>query len=73
MLMTCVKLRSSLLHTFYGLPNIQEFVLDIILGCPSQDVRLALLHQLSDLSQEVEEGKENGAHMVLEVLVVAFC
>ena len=55
--MLCVKLRNSLMHTFYSLPNMREFVLDIILGCPSQDVRLALLSQLTDLCQEVRNGK----------------
>jgi len=64
MLMTCVKLRSSLLHTFYSLPNMKDFVLDIIRGSPSQDVRLALLGQLTELCQDIQSGEWEGEWVI---------
>lgn len=57
LLMTCLKLRCSLLNIFYTLPRVGEFVIDILLGCPHPDVRLAMATQLNQLCQEIDTGK----------------
>lgn len=52
MLVTCLNLRRSMLDVFCSLPNIQDFIIDVVLGCPSEDVRscaVELFCQLCDL------------------------
>ena len=39
LLVTCLNLRHSMLDVFYSLPNVRDFTIDVVLGCPSEDVR----------------------------------
>ena len=55
--MTCLKLRHSLLNTFYKLPNVSEFICDVLLGCPHPDVRVAMAGQLNQLCADIDTGE----------------
>ena len=35
----CLQLRANLMNVFYYLPYVNEFIVDILVGCPSQQVR----------------------------------
>ena len=37
--MTCLNLRRSMLDVFCSLPNVGDFIIDVVLGCPRDDVR----------------------------------
>ncbi len=56
LLTTCLKLRSSLLNAFYTLPQVEEFVSDILTGCPHPDVRLSMATQLNQLCRDLDTG-----------------
>jgi len=53
LLVTCLKLRSSLLNIFYTLPYVEDFVMDILLGSPHADIRLSVVDQLDQLWQTI--------------------
>ncbi|XP_050400806.1 ubiquitin carboxyl-terminal hydrolase 24 isoform X1 [Patella vulgata] len=50
-LTACLKLRSELISSFYSLPCVSDFVIDILVGCPQVLIRKAALKRLYDLSQ----------------------
>ena len=54
--MTCLRLRSALLNIFYTLPLVEEFVVDVLLGCPHMDVRLSMGNQLIQLCRDIDTG-----------------
>ncbi len=56
LLVTCLKLRSSLLNIFYTLPHVEDFVIDILLGSPHVEIRLSVVDQLYQLCANVESG-----------------
>ena len=49
LLVTCLNLRRSMLDAFYELPNVREFIMDVLLGCPSDDVRVSAVELLCQL------------------------
>ena len=55
--MTCLKLRSQLLNIFYTLPQVDDFICDILLGCAHPDVRLAMANQLNQLCTDIDAGE----------------
>ena len=57
LLVTCLKLRSSLLNIFYTLPHVEEFVLDVLMGSPHPDVRAVLGDQFYQLCQMLDTGE----------------
>ena len=38
LLVMCLQLRSRLMNVFYGLPNLNEFIIDVLTGTPSEQV-----------------------------------
>ncbi|GFO40772.1 ubiquitin carboxyl-terminal hydrolase 24, partial [Plakobranchus ocellatus] len=50
-LVTCLQLRKELIASFYTLPCVADFILDLLVGCPIVDIREATLEQLVILSQ----------------------
>eukprot|EP00794_Sanderia_malayensis_P007934 gene7934-8789_t len=50
LLVMCLQLRTSLMNVFYYLPNVNEFIIDMLVGSPSLQVRLAGVHHLTILS-----------------------
>lgn len=51
LLVTCLQLRSQQLGSFYNLPSVADFVIDILLGSPSAEIRRVACDQLYTLSQ----------------------
>ncbi|XP_011781769.1 PREDICTED: ubiquitin carboxyl-terminal hydrolase 24, partial [Colobus angolensis palliatus] len=51
LLVTCLQLRSQQLASFYNLPCVADFIIDILLGSPSAEIRRAACDQLYTLSQ----------------------
>uniref|UniRef100_A0A8C3TC75 Ubiquitin carboxyl-terminal hydrolase 24 n=1 Tax=Chelydra serpentina TaxID=8475 RepID=A0A8C3TC75_CHESE len=51
LLVTCLQLRSQQLGSFYGLPCVADFIIDILLGSPSAEIRRVACDQLYTLSQ----------------------
>lgn len=57
LLITCLKLRSSLLNIFYTLPYVEDFVIDLLLGCPHPDIRISVVSQLGQLCKAIDTGE----------------
>ncbi|XP_040263747.1 ubiquitin carboxyl-terminal hydrolase 24 isoform X1 [Bufo bufo] len=51
LLVTCLQLRSQQLGSFYNLPSVTDFTIDILLGSPSAEIRRVACDQLYTLSQ----------------------
>ncbi|KAG8518952.1 Ubiquitin carboxyl-terminal hydrolase 24, partial [Galemys pyrenaicus] len=51
LLVTCLQLRSQQLASFYTLPCVADFIIDILLGSPSAEIRRVACDQLYTLSQ----------------------
>ncbi|XP_041648260.1 ubiquitin carboxyl-terminal hydrolase 24 isoform X3 [Cheilinus undulatus] len=51
LLVTCLQLRSQQLSSFYNLPSVNDFIIDILLGSPSGEIRRVACDQLYTLSQ----------------------
>ncbi|KAM4720758.1 ubiquitin carboxyl-terminal hydrolase 24 [Rhinophrynus dorsalis] len=51
LLVTCLQLRSQQLGSFYNLPSVADFTIDILLGSPSSEIRRVACDQLYTLSQ----------------------
>ncbi|OCT84877.1 ubiquitin carboxyl-terminal hydrolase 24 [Xenopus laevis] len=51
LLVTCLQLRSQQLASFYNLPSVADFTIDILLGSPSAEIRRVACDQLYTLSQ----------------------
>ncbi|XP_033116308.1 ubiquitin carboxyl-terminal hydrolase 24-like [Anneissia japonica] len=46
LLVACLQLRSQLLNSFYSLPSVNDFIIEILLASGHQDVRRAAMEQL---------------------------
>jgi len=56
LLVMCLQLRAKLMNVFYYLPNVNEFIIEILVGSPSQQVRSTAMKQLTILSEtEINE------------------
>ncbi|KAA0708793.1 Ubiquitin carboxyl-terminal hydrolase 24 [Triplophysa tibetana] len=51
LLVTCLQLRSQQLCSFYSLPSVNDFIIDILLGSSSCEIRHVACDQLYTLSQ----------------------
>ncbi|XP_076873154.1 ubiquitin carboxyl-terminal hydrolase 24 isoform X4 [Brachyhypopomus gauderio] len=51
LLVTCLQLRCQQLSSFYNLPCVSDFIIDILLGSPSGEIRRVACDQLYTLSQ----------------------
>uniref|UniRef100_A0A4W3HTX5 Ubiquitin carboxyl-terminal hydrolase 24 n=1 Tax=Callorhinchus milii TaxID=7868 RepID=A0A4W3HTX5_CALMI len=51
LLVTCLQLRCQQLGSFYNLPCVSDFTIDILLGSPSAEIRRVAWDQLYTLSQ----------------------
>ncbi|KAL3868453.1 hypothetical protein ACJMK2_041259 [Sinanodonta woodiana] len=78
-LVTCLQLRSELIATFYSLPCVSDFIIDILVGCSQADIRNAALDQFYLLSQtevSLMEGagthQQNPHQFLLQVLLKAY-
>eukprot|EP00795_Rhopilema_esculentum_P004483 gene4483-20726_t len=58
LLVMCLQLRPNLMNVFYYLPNVNEFIIDLLVGSSSMQVRKAAMTQLTILSEtEINEPK----------------
>ncbi len=51
LLVTCLQMRTAYIPTFYNLPLLKDFVIDTVLGSPSEGVRAQARDQLIRLSK----------------------
>ncbi|TNM87484.1 hypothetical protein fugu_005705, partial [Takifugu bimaculatus] len=51
LLVTCLQLRCQQLSSFYNLPSVNDFIIDILLGSPGEEIRRVACDQLYTLSQ----------------------
>ncbi len=51
LLVTCLQLRSKDIAFFYNLPYVADFIIETVLGSPSNDVRVAACDQLIRMSK----------------------
>uniref|UniRef100_A0A3B3YMA8 Ubiquitin carboxyl-terminal hydrolase 24 n=1 Tax=Poecilia mexicana TaxID=48701 RepID=A0A3B3YMA8_9TELE len=51
LLVTCLQLRCQQMSSFYTLPSVSDFIIDILLGSPSAEIRRVACDQLYTLSQ----------------------
>uniref|UniRef100_A0A3P8T208 Ubiquitin carboxyl-terminal hydrolase 24 n=1 Tax=Amphiprion percula TaxID=161767 RepID=A0A3P8T208_AMPPE len=51
LLVTCLQLRCQQLCSFYNLPSVSDFIIDVLLGSPSGEIRRVACDQLYTLSQ----------------------
>uniref|UniRef100_A0A4W4HLH8 Ubiquitin carboxyl-terminal hydrolase 24 n=1 Tax=Electrophorus electricus TaxID=8005 RepID=A0A4W4HLH8_ELEEL len=51
LLVTCLQLRCQQLSSFYNLPCVNDFIIDILLGSPSGEIRRVACDQLYTMSQ----------------------
>ncbi|XP_028977659.1 ubiquitin carboxyl-terminal hydrolase 24 isoform X2 [Esox lucius] len=51
LLVTCLQLRTQQLGSFYNLPCVSDFIIDILLGSASEEIRRVACDQLYTLSQ----------------------
>ncbi|XP_035031705.1 ubiquitin carboxyl-terminal hydrolase 24 isoform X5 [Hippoglossus stenolepis] len=56
LLVTCLQLRSQQLCSFYNLPSVNDFIIDVLLGSPSGEIRRVACDQLYTLSQSDTSG-----------------
>ncbi|MBN3302267.1 UBP24 hydrolase, partial [Amia calva] len=56
LLVTCLQLRCQQLCSFYNLPCVSDFIIDILLGSPSGEIRRVACDQLYTLSQTDSSG-----------------
>lgn len=81
-LVACLQLRSELLASFYTLPCVSDFIIDILVGCSQSDIRNSALDQFYLLSQtqispnegsSVNSGGHQTPHQfILKVLLKAY-
>ncbi|GCB74652.1 hypothetical protein scyTo_0003743, partial [Scyliorhinus torazame] len=72
LLVTCLQLRCQQLGSFYILPCVSDFIIDILLGSPSAEIRRVACDQLYTLSQtdtstnpEIQKPNQFLLHVVL--------
>ncbi|XP_076009077.1 ubiquitin carboxyl-terminal hydrolase 24 isoform X4 [Genypterus blacodes] len=51
LLVTCLQLRCQQICSFYNLPSVNDFIIDVLLGSPSGEIRRVACDQLYTLSQ----------------------
>ncbi|KAF3691160.1 Ubiquitin carboxyl-terminal hydrolase 24 [Channa argus] len=51
LLVTCLQLRCQQFCSFYNLPSVSDFIIDVLLGSPSGEIRRVACDQLYTLSQ----------------------
>ncbi|KAJ3599696.1 hypothetical protein NHX12_033652, partial [Muraenolepis orangiensis] len=56
LLVTCLQLRCQQLTSFYNLPSVNDFIIDILLGSSSGEIRRVACDQLYTLSQSDTSG-----------------
>ncbi|CAL8307093.1 unnamed protein product [Lota lota] len=56
LLVTCLQLRCQQLSSFYNLPSVNDFIIDILLGSSSGEIRRVACDQLYTLSQSDTSG-----------------
>ncbi|XP_053286085.1 ubiquitin carboxyl-terminal hydrolase 24 isoform X5 [Pleuronectes platessa] len=56
LLVTCLQLRCQQLCSFYNLPSVNDFIIDVLLGSPSGEIRRVACDQLYTLSQSDTSG-----------------
>ncbi|KAF7659700.1 hypothetical protein LDENG_00292980 [Lucifuga dentata] len=56
LLVTCLQLRCQQLSSFYSLPSVSDFIIDVLLGSPSGEIRRVACDQLYTLSQSDTSG-----------------
>lgn len=66
LLMTCLKLRSPLLNIFYTLPQVDDFICDILQGCAHPDVRFSMANQLNQLCSDIDAGERREGESIVE-------
>ncbi|EDO44319.1 predicted protein, partial [Nematostella vectensis] len=73
LLVLCLQLRTQLIGVFYYLPNVNEFIVEILIGSPHPQVRLNGVEQFLILSQTpVSDTKvQTPNHFLLTVLLNA--
>lgn len=64
LLVTCLKLRSSLLNIFYTMPHVDDFVIDILLGSPHDEIRLSVVDQFNQLCTAIDAGESCDSHVI---------
>ncbi|XP_078417060.1 ubiquitin carboxyl-terminal hydrolase 24 isoform X2 [Cetorhinus maximus] len=72
LLVTCLQLRCQQLGSFYILPCVSDFIIDILLGSPSAEIRRVAWDQLYTLSQtdtstnpEIQKPNQFLLHVIL--------
>ncbi|XP_013409431.2 ubiquitin carboxyl-terminal hydrolase 24-like [Lingula anatina] len=75
LLVTCLQLRSQLIASFYNLPCIGDFIIDVLVGCPDLELRKCARDQFYKLSKTSvvpqQEGQQTPHHFLLQVLLKA--
>ncbi|XP_063403289.1 ubiquitin carboxyl-terminal hydrolase 24-like [Mytilus trossulus] len=74
-LVTCLQLRCELIASFYTLPCISDFIIDILVGCSQSDIRTAALEQFFILSQTTlssDSVQQTPHQFMLKVLLKAY-
>ncbi|CAL1529935.1 unnamed protein product [Lymnaea stagnalis] len=77
-LITCLQLRKELLVSFYTLPYVSEFVLELLVGCPLANIRDVTLEQLFLLSKlelsnpEMGDAVQTPRQFILKLLLKAY-
>uniref|UniRef100_A0A2C9KAF6 Ubiquitinyl hydrolase 1 n=1 Tax=Biomphalaria glabrata TaxID=6526 RepID=A0A2C9KAF6_BIOGL len=77
-LITCLQLRKELLVSFYTLPYVSDFILDLLVSCPLKNIRDATLEQLYLLSQlgvsqaVGSDAVQSPKQFILQMLLKAF-
>jgi len=59
LLVTCLQLRSNNISLFYNLPLVSDFVIDTVLGSPSENVRTRACAEFQRLSRIRYSGYES--------------
>ncbi|XP_035828590.1 LOW QUALITY PROTEIN: ubiquitin carboxyl-terminal hydrolase 24 [Aplysia californica] len=77
-LITCLQLRKELLASFYTMPCVSDFILDLLVGCPLANIRNATLAQLVALAQlelsssDEAESVQTPRQFILQLLLKAY-
>ncbi|KAH9492249.1 Ubiquitin carboxyl-terminal hydrolase 24 [Bulinus truncatus] len=76
-LITCLQLRKELLASFYTLPYVSDFILDLLVSCPLTNIRNTTLEQLYllsqlDLSRLDGEVVQSPRQFILQLLLKAY-
>ncbi|XP_064607447.1 ubiquitin carboxyl-terminal hydrolase 24-like isoform X2 [Liolophura sinensis] len=76
LLVACLRLRSQLISSFYSLPCVADFIIDILVGCVQDSIRTAALEQFMLLSQTDNSGTDNHVQtpqqFLLQVILKAY-